>query len=73
MGDVINVTDRLIVRNLNSKIGRLKTEIDIHIKSIEKLRDENSSLYNKTLLLKEENDELKRLLKEFGIDITYGR
>lgn len=70
--EVINITDRIQLKNLKYKIDRLQAELSVYEKTITNLRNENQSLFNKNMLLQEENDELKRLLKEFKVDITYG-
>lgn len=70
--EVINITDRIQLKTLKYKIDRLQAELLVYEKTITNLRNENQNLFSKNMLLQEENDELKRLLKEFKVDITYG-
>lgn len=72
MENIVNITDKLEIRNLKYKISRLEGELDARINVASKLRDENTELFRQKTLLKEENEELKRLLKELQTGITYG-
>lgn len=73
MEQVVNITDKIEIRNLKYKIDRLKGELEVYNKTISSLRDENNALFSKNMLLQEENQELKKYLKDLNIDVTYGR
>lgn len=72
MSEIVNITDKLQLRNLKFKIDRLEAELQVYHNTISTLRNENNSLYNRNLLLKDENEELKQVLKQYQVDITYG-
>lgn len=72
MKQVINITDKLTIRNLEGKILRFNMEIDVHLKTIEHLRTENFRVFAQNSRLKEEIEELKKLLKAVDIGVTYG-
>ncbi len=72
MGQVINITDKLVINNQDLRIARLKAEIDIHLKNVETYQIENFRLIARCDQLKQENEELKKHLKTLGTEITYG-
>ncbi len=72
MEQVINITDKLVIKSLETKVFRLNREIDFHLKNIENYKTENFSLIAQNDRLKQENDELKKCLKALEVGVTYG-
>ena len=72
MENVVNITDKLIIRNLESRISRMDHEINGLLKEIYALKTERFSEIAKNDRLKQEIDELKKLLKAVDVGITYG-
>ncbi len=72
MDNLINITDKLAIKSLETKIFRLQNEIDLHLKNIADYRTDNFKLIAQNGRLKEEVDELKKLLKAVNVDVTYG-
>lgn len=72
MENVVNITDKLVIRTLETKIFRLQNEIDLHLKNISDYRTDNFKLISQNGRLKEEVDELKKLLKQVNVEVTYG-
>lgn len=72
MENLINITDKLQIRNLENKVFRLQNEIEVHLKTINRLQTENFQLIAESCRHREENQELKKLLKELGAKVVYG-
>jgi len=72
MNNLINISDLLKIRNLENKVSRLQNEIELHLKNISNIRTENFGLFAQASRLKEENDELRELLKTCKVYIVNG-
>lgn len=70
---IIDISDKIEIKNLKYKIQRLQIENDTNLKMLTKLKNENDTLFKKNLILEEENQELRNILKEFQVDITNER
>lgn len=72
MDNLINITDKLVIKNLETKIFRLEKQVDLHVKNIDKLKADNFGLIAQNDRLLQEIDELKKLLKSLDVRIVYG-
>ena len=72
MENLINITDKLVIKSLETKIFRLQNQVEFHLKNVEKFKTENFSLIAQNDRLLNEIDELKKLLKSLDVGITYG-
>lgn len=73
MDNLVNITDKLQIKSLETKIFRLQNEIEIHLKNLETYRTDNFNMILENSRLKEENDELKKHLKALDVKVVYGR
>lgn len=73
MNNLINITDKLVIKSLETRIFRLNAQIDLQAKNLEKYQVENFSLVTKNDRLLQEIDALKTHLKSLDIGITYGQ
>ncbi len=69
MSNVIDVASLIETKNLKIKVSRLENEIMVHLKNIEHLKSENTSLNRQNLTLKEENQELRKYLESLGTTV----
>ena len=72
MENVINITDKLVIKNLETKVFRLQNQIEVHLKHVDKLKADNFGLIAQNDRLLQEINELKKHLKALGINIAYG-
>ena len=72
MSQVINITEKLVIKSLETKIFRLKNEVEFHLKNIEKYKEENFRMIAQNDRLKQENEELKKVLKSLDVGVSYG-
>ncbi len=73
MDNLINITDKLVIRSLQTKIFRLENEVDLHLRNITKLKTDSFSLELTNARLIQENEELKKHLKALDVGVAYGR
>ncbi len=71
MNTVINITDKLLIKQQEIKIAKLRFEVDTHISNAYNLRIENMSLQSQNDRLKDEIVELKKILSEVKVSIVY--
>ena len=69
MSNVIDVASLIETKNLKIKVSRLENEVMVHLKNIEHLKNENTSLNRQNLTLKEENQELRKYLESLGTTV----
>ncbi len=72
MNTVFNITDKLKIKSLEARLERMRFELDTHITNSFNVKSENFSLMLQIDRLKEENEELKKLLKSLEVDVVYG-
>lgn len=72
MENLINITDKLVIKSLETKIFRLNSENEFHLVRIEEYKKDNFRLMAQNDRLKAENEELKKHLKSFNVGVTYG-
>lgn len=72
MDNTINITDKLVIKSLEMRVARLEAEIRLHLQNVANLRADSMSYAIQADRLKQENEELKKLLKSLDVGITYG-
>lgn len=73
MENIINITDKLVIKKLEYKISRLQNQIEKHLIDITECKMDSFNLVIQIDILKQENNELKKLLKALNVDIIYDR
>ncbi len=72
MDNTIDINGILKAKALETRIFRLEGEIRIHLNNIQRLQGDNFGLIAQNDRLKQENDELKKILKTFDVGVIYG-